>query len=84
MADKNSKADALKDSQKRAEQDYKDAEARQSGQPTPTQEENDRAKLGHDSLADLDDKEADGSPAEKDVAAGGAAAYNTRNLTPKK
>ncbi len=81
----NDKADALKESQKRAEQDYKDATARQEGQPTPTQAENDRAKLGFDSLADLDDKEDDGAPEEKDTAAtSGAASYATRNLTPKK
>jgi hypothetical protein len=29
--------------------------------PTPTQEENDRAKLGFASLKELDDKEPDGS-----------------------
>ena len=36
-------------------------------QPTPTQQENDRAKLGVDSLSELDNKEADGS-AEQDAA----------------
>ena len=54
-----------------------------ASQPTPTQEENDRAKLGFDSLKELDAKEADGSPteaearladAEADVAAAKAAA----------
>jgi hypothetical protein len=48
-------------------------------QPTPTQEENDRAKLGLHSLADLDDKEADGSPEEK-----APAAYETRSTAAKK
>jgi hypothetical protein len=49
-------------------------------QPTPTQEENDRAKLGLHSLADLDDKEADGSPEEKAA----PAAYETRSTAAKK
>jgi hypothetical protein len=35
-------------------------------QPTPTQEENDRAALGLRDLKELDDKEADGSE-EQDV-----------------
>ena len=30
-------------------------------QPTPTQAENDRAKVGHQTVDDLDDKEDDGS-----------------------
>ena len=36
-------------------------------QPTPTQEENDRAKLGIDSLEQLDDKEDDGSGSEAEA-----------------
>lgn len=53
-------------------------------QPTPTQEENDRAKLGLQSLAELDDKEPDGSPEQRDLTAGGAAPYATRAAAPKK
>lgn len=50
-----------------------------SSQPTPTQEENDRAKLGFKSLEELDNKEPDGSPADKS-----AVAYTTRDAAPKK
>jgi hypothetical protein len=53
-------------------------------QPTPTQEENDRAKLGLHSLADLDDKEADGSPEERSVsAADGTAGAKNRSVSTK-
>lgn len=52
-------------------------------QPTPTQEENDRARLGQ-SVEELDDKEDHGAPEEKSTEAGGSAAYNTRAATPKK
>jgi hypothetical protein len=36
-------------------------------QPTPTQQENDRAKLGFDSLKELDNKEDGGAPSEADA-----------------
>jgi hypothetical protein len=58
---KDAREDALAASQRQAKEDFKAAEERQSGQPTPTQEENDRAKLGFDSLKELDAKEDDGS-----------------------
>lgn len=38
-----------------------------SVQPTPTQEENDRAKLGFNSLEELDNKEDDGAPSESEA-----------------
>jgi len=54
--------------QKRIAKQNEEQIARTDGlQPTPTQEENDRAKLGVDSLSELDNKEADGS-AEQPVA----------------
>ncbi len=55
-----------------------------SFRPTPTQAENDRAKLGVTSLSELDNKESDGSPEEKDVAASDGGFYSTRAATPKK
>jgi hypothetical protein len=77
MADKK---DHLADARKQSEADTKAYYERvNSTQPTPTQEENDRAKLGFESLKDLDDKEADGSPVDKS-----AVAYTTRDAAPKK
>lgn len=63
MADKkNPRDEALADSRKRVEDETKEQRARiDSVQPTPTQEENDRARLGIESAKDLDNKEADGS-----------------------
>lgn len=52
--------------------------------PTPTQEENDRAKLGLHSLEELDDKEGDGSPEEREVSAGkGTAGALNRSVSTK-
>lgn len=60
MAD--NKKDAFKADQQRIADENKEQLARAEGvQPTPTQEENDRAKLGVDSLSELDNKEVDGS-----------------------
>ncbi len=58
---KDPRAEALADSQAEAKRIFKEQQARQDTQPTPTQEENDRAKLGVESLSELDNKEADGS-----------------------
>lgn len=69
----------LKDERKRLADEAKEAAERQNTQPTPTQEENDRAKLGIHSLEELDDKEADGSPEEK-----APAPYQTRDAAAKK
>jgi hypothetical protein len=60
MADGKDKAVA--DAQKESQADTKAYSERvAASQPTPTQEENDRAKLGFDSLKELDAKEDDGS-----------------------
>lgn len=97
MADEKSKAVA--DTAKRVEAETKDAAERQSYQPTPTQAENDRAKLGNDTLDDLDNKDDNGAPSEAEALAAAADAdakrlrstsaasgtgYNTRASTPKK
>jgi hypothetical protein len=83
MADK--KEDQLAQARKQSEEDTKAHYERvSSSQPTPTQEENDRAKLGFDSVKELDDKEDDGSPEQRDLSAGGAAPYTTRAAAPKK
>lgn len=77
MADKK---DAAADAKKQSDADtaaYYDRV--NSTQPTPTQEENDRAKLGFESLKELDDKEDDGSPADK-----AAVSYTTRDAAAKK
>lgn len=65
MADDKSKAvaDAQKASQADTDAYYERVAA---SQPTPTQEENDRAKLGFDSLKELDNKEDDGSGSEEE------------------
>ena len=60
MAD--DKAKAIDEARKASNADTKAYYERVSGsQPTPTQAENDRAKLGYDSLKELDNKEDDGS-----------------------
>lgn len=65
MAD--DKAKAIAEAQKASEADTKAHYERvANSQPTPTQAENDRAKLGFDSLKELDDKEDDGSPSEEE------------------
>ena len=91
MADKDDKAAAksrdelLKEQRAASDADTKaQLERASSTQPTPTQEENDRAKLGLHSLEELDDKESDGSPEEKDVAAGAPGSYQTRASKPAK
>lgn len=66
MADE--KAKAVADARKESDADTKAFYDRvKASQPTPTQEENDRAKLGFDSLKDLDDKEDDGAPSESEA-----------------
>ncbi len=68
------KNDPLAESQKQVAAETAEQLARaESSQPTPTQEENDRAKLGVSSLSELDNKEADGSSEE-----GGAATRPTK------
>lgn len=60
--------EALAASRKEADADTEAFYARiAASQPTPTQEENDRAKLGIDSLEQLDNKEDDGSPSEAEA-----------------
>lgn len=82
MADNKARDAALKESAARVEAETAEAAARQNTQPTPTQAENDRAKLGVDSLAELDDKESDGSPEENSDRA--ALNYSTRDAGPKR
>lgn len=73
MADE--KAKAVADAQKESQADTKAYYERvNSSQPTPTQEENDRAKLGFDSLKELDNKEDDGSGSEAEARAKAAEA----------
>lgn len=86
MADRKDARDkALADARKQSEEDTKAHYERvSSSKPTPTQEENDRAKLGFHSIEELDDKEDDGSPEQRDLSAGGAAPYTTRAAAPKK
>lgn len=84
MADKNDPAKArdaaLKDQRAAADAATQEHYDRvNSTQPTPTQEENDRAKLGLHSLEELDDKEADGSPEDRS-----ALNYETRDAKAKK
>jgi hypothetical protein len=68
MAD--DKAKAVADAQKESQADTKAFYERvAASQPTPTQEENDRAKLGFDSLKELDNKEDDGSGSEEEARA---------------
>lgn len=56
------KAEALSESQAATEADNAAAMARtENVQPTPTQAENDAARLGFSSVEELDDKEPDGS-----------------------
>jgi hypothetical protein len=63
----------LADSRKAADADTKAYYERvAASQPTPTQAENDRAKLGIDSLEQLDNKEDDGSGSEAEVRAAAA------------
>lgn len=69
-----SREEQLSASRKASEADTKAAEKRQSYQPTPTQEENDRAKLGFNSLEELDDKEDSGAPSEEEARADAARA----------
>jgi hypothetical protein len=65
MAD-NDRAKAFKEDQDRIAKENAEQVAKLDGlQPTPTQAENDRAKLGVESLEELDNKEPDGSEEEK-------------------
>lgn len=50
---------------------------RNNSRPTPTQHENDLAKLGHS----VDEKEDDGSGPEQPVEGRRAGSYNTRDLS---
>lgn len=79
MAD-NDRAKAFKEDQERIAKENEEQVAKLDGlQPTPTQAENDRAKLGVASLEELDNKEPDGS--EEDRA---ALNYSTRDAKAKK
>lgn len=87
MADKKDpREEQLAQARKQADEDTKAHYERvSSSQPTPTQEENDRAKLGFRTVEELDDKEDDGSGPDKSAAAGAApAGYSTRAVEPKK
>lgn len=87
MPKNDAQADALAASQKQSEEDNKaQLERTSSTQPTPTQAEIDRAKLGVESLSELDNKEADGSPEEstRATATDGNAGYANRSLSAKK
>lgn len=70
---------ALEDGRKRQAEAVAAQEARDKLRPTPSQEENDRAKLG---VLDIDDKEDDGSGldpvASRSSVADGPAPYETR------
>ena len=81
-----SREEQLASERKASDEDTKAYYERVSGsKPTPTQEENDRAKLGFDSLEELDNKEPDGSEeVSRDLSAGRAEAYKTRSLESKK
>ena len=62
------KNDPVAESQKQVAEETKEQLARtENVQPTPTQEENDRAKLGVDSLSQLDSKEGDNSEEQPDA-----------------
>lgn len=86
MAKSNPAADAVKEQQKRTQAITEDAERRMSSaRPTPTQEENDLAKVG---AMNIDDKDADGTEedeAERKRAAsaddGSSASYSTRSAS---
>jgi hypothetical protein len=83
MADNRDKA--FKADQERIAKENEEQVAKTEGlQPTPTQAENDRAKLGVESLEELDNKEPDGSPEQRDIEAGQASSYTTRNVSAKK
>jgi hypothetical protein len=78
MADNSDKA--FKDDQARIARENEEQVAKADGlQPTPTQEENDRAKLGVSSLEQLDNKEDDGSGEDR-----AALTYSTRDAAPAK
>jgi hypothetical protein len=76
MADKDARQKELDEQRKQSEADTKaQLERVANARPTPTQEENDRAKLGYyDSVEALDDKESDGSAEERSVSAADAGA----------
>lgn len=63
-----SREEQLKAERKAADEDTKAGQERIAKyRPTPTQEENDRAKLGVSSLDELDNKEPDGSEEEEEA-----------------
>lgn len=82
-----SREEQLAESRKAADADTKAHYKRVAdSQPTPTQEENDRAKLGFHSLDDLDSKDDHGAPSEAEARATAfdANAERERATAPKK
>lgn len=81
MAKNEARERAMKDQRKRTDEDNAEATKRSNYKPTPTQEENDRAKLGVESLDELDNKEGDGAEEEEASQAPSRAAvdYQTRD-----
>jgi hypothetical protein len=74
------------------EQSRKDLEAQNKAamermdtvQPTPTQAENDAAKVSTPTLEDLDSKEDHGAPEERSIEGGASGEYRTRASRAKK
>jgi hypothetical protein len=58
------------------------AKERDRWRPTPTQEENDRAKLGEHVMEKQDDGSGPDSYAARAIEAGPGAGYQTRTMTP--
>jgi hypothetical protein len=84
-AQRKSREQQLKDERDASEAATKEQQERVSNlRPTPTQEENDRAKLGLNTLEDLDNKEDHGAPEERSVsAAEGTAGAKNRSVSTK-
>jgi hypothetical protein len=79
------KEEMLAEQRKKMEAQNAEAEARMNGsQPTPTQAENDSAKLGNVTLAELDAKEDHGAAEEKSADSDEPATYKTRTAAPKR
>lgn len=85
MAEKDTRAEALKESQERVADETKEQAKRTTkARPTPTQAENDAAAMGFATVEELDEKEPDGSeeeeaaPASKAMSAGSGTGYKTR------
>lgn len=73
----------LNETRQQVEQETEKASQRQNEvRPTPSQEEIDRARLGTQSLEELDNKEADGSPEEDEQRVRGGLSYQTRDARP--